>query len=41
MNSDGDFPFPNVPLAVDNAHLDPAEVAARIARHFNLPGDTG
>jgi len=41
MNSEGDFPFPDVHLAVDNAHLEPAEVAALIARHFNLPDDTG
>jgi hypothetical protein len=40
MNSDGDFPFPDVHLVVDNSHLQPEEVAARIARHFNLLGVT-
>jgi hypothetical protein len=39
MNSDGDFPFPDLHLSVDNSHLEPEEVAARIARHFNLLGD--
>jgi len=36
MNSDGDFPFPDVHLTVDNSHLEPDAVAARITRHFNL-----
>lgn len=40
MNSDYDFPFPDVHLAVDNSHLQPEEVAARIARHFNLLGES-
>lgn len=36
MNTDGDFPYPDEHLRIDNTHLPPDEVARRIVEHFGL-----
>jgi hypothetical protein len=37
MRSDGGFPFPpSQHLLIDNTHMDPDEVARRVAEHFRL-----
>lgn len=39
MNSDGDFPWPERHLKIDNSSLDAEEVARRICNHFALGGN--
>src|SRR5438477_1972437 len=36
-NSDGDFPYPDRHLVIDNANVEPAEVALMIQQRFGLP----
>ena len=37
LNSNGDFPFPDLHLLIDNTELSAADAARRIAQHFGLP----
>lgn len=37
MNSDGDFPYPDRHLRIDNTDLDPDVVARRVVERFDLP----
>lgn len=37
LNSDGDFPYPDLHLKIDNTDLSPAAVAKRIVERFGLP----
>lgn len=41
FSSDGDFPYPDRHLLIDNTVLSPGDAAERIAVHFDLPPRSG